>query len=321
MGLWFDKHKNKFFPKYSDEELIKDIQEYMYGKGRLYIYFRHFFEEVIYKAVGYKGQPLNKDYPQRTPMEALESDAFIENAFRFCDLHKDFYGDKMSECEKLKCFFRNMRPRKVANFPPREAKRLIFSQFPDYDLFDAPLNIHDASSGFGSRQVVSLLEGCNYFSTDVNTELHERLKDAYNFLKKHHLTRGKCDLRLQGSEERIEEWKEMMDISFTSPPYFNLEIYSADSGKSTKNYNNYALWKEEYLIPTCENILYYLKPNGIAMINIKNLSKKEPIFDDFVETFTKLGMTRLPNEQLHISAKIWNDEETFKDPIMVFKKC
>ena len=253
-------------------------------------------------------------------MDALESDNFIKNALLFCSNHKEFYNDKMTECEKLKCFFRNMRPRKVANFPPREAKRLIFSYFPNYDLFDEPLNIHDASSGFGSRQATVLLNGCNYYSTDVNAELHERLKDAYDFLKKYHLTRGKCDLRLQGSEERIEEWKGQMDISFTSPPYFNLEIYSSDKAKSTKNYDNYTLWKEEYLRPTCENILYYLKPGGYAMINIKNLSKKEPIFDDFVKTFLNLGMNRLPDEHLYISAKVWNDEETFKDPVMVFQK-
>jgi DNA modification methylase len=111
-----------------------------------------------------------------------------------------------------------------------------------------------------------------------------------------------------------------MDISFTSPPYFNLEIYSSDKAKSTKNYDNYSLWVEEYMRPTCENILYYLKPEGYAMINIKNLSKKEPIFDDFVKTFLELGMKRLPDEHLHISSKSWNNEETFLEPVMVFQK-
>ena len=320
MGEWLDTHRDEFFQKYSDEEIIKDIQEYMYGKGRLHLYFRHFYEEVVYKSVGAKGAPLNKNFPQRTPMEALESDEFVEFALNYCKEHSDFFTDKMSDCAKMKCFFQNKRPRKVANFPPREARRLIFSKFPDYDLFDEPLNIHDPSSGFGSRQASVLLNGCNYYSTDVNAELHSKLKDAYAFMKKHHLTRGKCDLRLQGSEERIEEWKEKMDISFTSPPYFNLEIYSSDKAKSTKNYDNYSLWVEEYMRPTCENILYYLKPCGYAMINIKNLSKKEPIFDDFVKTFLELGMKRLPDEHLHISSKSWNNEETFLEPVMVFQK-
>lgn len=317
-GKWFSENKHLFFKKYTDEELIKDIHQFLYESGRLNVFFSHFFDECLYKCCGYNKRPLNKEHPESSPYEALNSDTFIENAFAIIERNPKFFnGDAISN---LKSFFRNKRPRKVANFPVREAQRLVFSLFPEYDMFEPPLNIHDACCGFGSRMSSALLSGCNYYGTDVNEELIQCLETSSSFLRKNHFTRGKTDIRLQGSEERIEEWVGKMDISFTSPPYFNLEYYSNDSYKSSQNYHNYDLWKKEFVRPTCENIHSYLKNGGYALINIKNLSSKQPLFDDFVEEFLKLGMKRLSDEQIHISSKTWNKEETFNENVMRFQK-
>lgn len=319
MGLWFDNNKERFFKKYTDDELCKDIQDYLYGNGKLLKFLSHFFDECLYKCVGYKGRPLNKQYPEKTPYEALQSDSFVDFAFSYMNEHKDFF-DSNDDIALLKSFFRNKRPRKVANFPVREARRIIFEQFPNYDLFETPLNIHDASAGFGSRMMATLLNGCNYYATEVNSELYSALVQAYSFVDRNGFSRGKKDVRLLGSECRINEWKEIMDCSFTSPPYFNLEIYSDDSFSSTKNYHSYKSWKNEYLIPTCENIYFYLKFGGYAIINTKNLSEKEPIFDDFVDAFQNLKMKRLDDMTLYTNSKRWNKKETFNEGVMIFKK-
>lgn len=319
MGLWFDNNKERFFKKYTDEELCKDIQCYLYGNGKLLKFLSHFFDECLYKCVGYKGRPLNKQYPEKTPYEALQSDDFIEFAFSYMKEHSKFF-DSDDDISLLKSFFRNKRPRKVANFPIREARRLIFEQFPEYDLFEEPLNIHDASAGFGSRMMATLLNGCNYYATEVNPELKIQLDKAYSFLNTNGFSRGKSDVRLTGSECRIDDWKEIMDCSFTSPPYFNLEIYADDDFSSTRNYFNYRKWKEEYIIPTCENINFYLKSGGYVIINTKNLSKKEPVFDDFVEILTDLKLNRLNDLNLKVNSKKWNNKDTFNEPVMLFQK-
>ena len=319
MGLWFDNNKERFFKKYTDEELCKDIQDYLYGNGKLLKFLSHFFDECLYKCVGYKGRPLNKQHPEKTPYAALQSDSFIDFAFCYMKEHKDFF-DSDDDISLLKSFFRNKRPRKVANFPVREAKRIIFTRFPDYDLFESPLNIHDASAGFGSRMSATLLNGCNYYATEVNSELKVQLDEAYSFLKKFGFTRGRQDVRLLGSECRVAEWKGLMDCSFTSPPYFNLEVYSDDDYSSTRNYSDYRKWKEEYIIPTCENINFYLKSGGYVIVNTKNLSEKEPIFDDFVEVLTDLKLKRMDDLQLNVNSKKWNKEDTFNEPVMIFKK-
>ena len=46
---YYEKHKNEIFKKYSNEELIKDIDNFKNGKGKLYKVLNHFFEENIYK--------------------------------------------------------------------------------------------------------------------------------------------------------------------------------------------------------------------------------------------------------------------------------
>ena len=317
--MWFEKNKNKFFKKYTEEELCKDIEDYLYGNGKLLKFLAHFFDECLYKCSGYNGRPLNKNYPQKTPYEALQSDDFINFAFSYMKEHSDFFTEK-DDISLLKSFFRNKRPRKVANFPVREAKRIIFNCFSDYDLFSNPLNIHDASAGFGSRMSATLLNGCNYYATEVNVELYSCLKEAFLFMKKHGYCRGISEVRLLGSECRIDEWKELMDCSFTSPPYFNLEHYSSDDYASTRNYSDYSKWKEEYVIPTCENINFYLKSGGYVIINTKNLSDKYSVYDDFYKCFVDLNMKFMNADNISISAKKWNKTDTFNEPIMIFQK-
>ena len=39
---YYEKHKNEIFKKYSNEELIKDIDNFKNGKGKLYKDLQHF---------------------------------------------------------------------------------------------------------------------------------------------------------------------------------------------------------------------------------------------------------------------------------------
>lgn len=317
---WFQENKDKFFKKYSDKELIEDIENYKYKNGNLGKIFRHFFDEVMYKAVGNKGRPVNSTYNAKTPYDFINDDDCINFCLTYISRHKEFFNANDDDIVNIKSYFRNKNPRKVAQFPVKQAQKIIFDNFPDYDLFEEPLNIHDPSCGFGSRMSAVLLEGCNYYGTDPNLELFVALEDYYKFLKLNRATRGSIDIRNIGSEVFVPEWENMMDISFTSPPYFNLEIYSSDKSASTKNYNNYELWKQEYMYPTCKNIKKYLKNKAVAMINIKNISKKEPIFDDFVKCFESLDMKRLSDAKLKINKKSFNYDETSTEPVMVFQK-
>ena len=55
---WFQENKDKFFKKYSDKELIEDIENYKYKNGNLGKIFRHFLMKLCIKLLAAKGVQL-----------------------------------------------------------------------------------------------------------------------------------------------------------------------------------------------------------------------------------------------------------------------
>jgi hypothetical protein len=174
----------------------------------------------------------------------------------------------------------------------------------------------------------ALLHGNNYCGIDPNQKLFESLKLYLSFLRKKELVNKdiRCGLYNKGSEVFIKELAGVFDVSFTSPPYFNLEKYSDDECESTKNYGDYDAWIKNFIYPTVENTYEYLKIGGYAMINIKNLNKKYPLFDDFYNAFSSIkGFSFVENFSMKISSKKnygMNGDYSIPDsePIMSFQK-
>ena len=180
-----------------------------------------------------------------------------------------------------------------------------------------------------------LLNGATYCGFDPNLRLVNKLNECARFYRENNLIskNQKYYVYSCGSEVFKPELCNKFDVSFTSPPYFNLEKYSEDSGASTKNYNNYELWLEEFVKPTIENTYRYLKIGGYAMINIKNLThgRKELLFDDwfkifnehsgfeFVEIF-EMNHQAKRNYTMDYNYRTRENYQGFKEPIMVFRK-
>ena len=242
-----------------------------------------------------------------------------------------------SEVANVKSCFRNSMSwvRKVANFPPKEARDIYFRYFPNaLDDSAEKINCLDTSCGFGSRMSSVLLSGHNYFGIDPNIELQGKLMECAKFYYDNGFIdeNQSCSLYTQGSELFIDELEGMIDVSFTSPPYFNLEKYSDDESESTKHYDNYELWLEKFVKPTIDNTYKYLKIGGYAMINIKNLTRKgkEPLFDDWLKLFDEHSGFEFVEifEMKHQGAKnFWmntnynkEDYKGFQEPIMSFRK-
>lgn len=324
-GKWLKEHYNEMFKKYSDKELIKDINNFKLGDGLLFKFLSHFFKEEIFKC-----RRVNRG--EFTPMDFLNRDDLLQTIIEYCNNKPNFYtGDEVNNVDRW--LSNSTRyTRRVSNFPTKEAQRLILNYFPNYnDIFytGGRLNVLDPSTGFGSRLCASVLSDCNYYSTDPNEQLHKKICESVEFLRS-----NKCipkdliiDTRCCGSEIHLPQWDNIMDVCFTSPPYFNLEEYSKDQSSSTTNYNNYDKWLELYVKPTIDNIYRYLKIGGYAIINIKNLDckGKEPLFDDWVKLFEKQGgFKRLPNLSLSINPLSFNQlTDNYKgdsEDIMSFQK-
>jgi len=154
---------------------------------------------------------------------------------------------------------------KVANYPIKNVEEI-------FKRYNVNNNYYDMSCGWGGRLVASLKNRVNYYGTDPNYLLVEKLKDLQRFWKEHTLMPSVADIRCQGSETLVNEWIGKMGLCFTSPPYFYLEDYKIGN-QSWKKGTTYQEWLENYLKPTLENCFKYLIDNGYLVINIKDFDK------------------------------------------------
>lgn len=153
-------------------------------------------------------------------------------------------------------------------------------------------NWYDYSCGWGSRLLGALRNGVNYFGTDPNYMLTEKLVEmTCDYFKANGIgfyymdECGTDDMQLVESDEcqRIEIYstgsekfhnrlENEMDLCFSSPPYFNLEDYRIGE-QSWRKGMSYRQWVDSYLRPTIMNCYRYLKSGGHFVCNIKNFKK------------------------------------------------
>lgn len=316
---YLSDHYDAIFKKYSNEELIKDIRSYQLGCGRLYKVLNHFFEEEMYKCCGKK--------TKISPYDCLSDEECTEKILNYIATKPKFFTSQ-DEVANVKSCLRNSMSwvRKVANFPCRTAKD-IYERYWDGEN---RLNILDTSMGFGSRMSASLLSGHNYCGFDPNQSLFKKLCEYKNWLVDQGIVEEdrRVGLYCGGSEVFRPELFELFDVSFTSPPYFNLEVYSNDKGASSSNYDNYMAWVKEFVKPTVYNTYCYLKTGGYAMINIKNINKKETCYDDFFKAFKEIdGFEFIEVFDMEINKKNYGmayegakGNIVNKEPVMVFRK-
>lgn len=314
---YLDLHRNEIFKKYTDDELRQDVNNFICGNGQLYKVLAHFFEERMYECCGKK--------TTLSPMQALSDDETMQKVIEYVKSKPKFFTSN-DEIANVKSAFRNSFSwcRKVANFPAQQAKAIYNRYFPN----KTNLNCLDTSCGFGSRMSAVLLTKNNYFGFDPNLALQKNLFECAKWYKDNgYIENGQiCRLFKCGSEEYQPCLEGIMDVSFTSPPYFNLEKYSDDNSNSTKNYDNYQLWVKEFVLPTVINTYKYLKVGGYAMINIKNINKKETCYDDFFRCFDSIDGFEfvevfdltIRKKQYVVSGKVANINPN--EPIMVFRK-
>lgn len=142
-------------------------------------------------------------------------------------------------------------------------------------------NYFDASCGWGNRLCGALKANVNYFGTDPNKSLYKKLLKMYSKFKKITNTNATAEIKCQGSEIYIPEYENKMDVAFTCPPYFFLEVYTNEQKNILEM--SYKDWLKDFMYKTIDNTIKYLKNDGIFAINVKNIGKYK-IFDD-VKTY------------------------------------
>ena len=253
----------------------------------------------------------------------------------------------------------------AVNFPALTAK-WIYENYTKHIDQEEPLTIYDSSSGWGGRILgaMSSRKKIHYVGTDPNPDnfIDELGISRYEYMAKFYndncvddfsdkLTTffdvekqgNTYELFQDGSElisnnPKFQKYKGKLDLSFTSPPYFNREQYSQDENQSFKAYGEYEDWRDNFLRPTLTTIYEYLKNDRYILWNIADIkigkSTYYPLEKDSIDILEELGceykgklkmlMTRMvgldPSKSGIKNAVEYQGKQYKFEPIFVFHK-
>ena len=134
--------------------------------------------------------------------------------------------------------------------------------------------LFDPCSGWGGRMLGTVAAGWSYIGCEPNPETHENLQRLIQFLN----IGDRATIHLLPAE-KFEAKKNTFDIVLTSPPYFNLEIYTTEQAQSYHVHSDYDAWRNQWFIPLMKKGFSILREDGFSCWNVMNFGKQ-----DLVET-------------------------------------
>ena len=183
--------------------------------------------------------------------------------------------------------------------------------------------------GFGGRMLGALSSKKNfrYVGTDPCTETMYHLHQLGECIE---MVTGKEDsyeLHCCGSED-FRGPENSIDFAFSSPPYFNLEVYSDEETQCYNKFPELEQWLEGYVRQTIKNIYHMLKPGALYAVNIADFkvgSGREVAYvDEWKRISAEEGMPLFDTVYLGVTSRAGSAEqaagELKKENIMIFKK-
>lgn len=142
-------------------------------------------------------------------------------------------------------------------------------------------SVLDPSAGWGDRLIGAIAAGATYVGVDPNECVHV----GYNEIIEKFAPQNKAnyttiiapfqDCELPRGPDGLAR---TYDLVFTSPPYFDLEIYSDADTQSVREFNKLDLWFDNFLIKSLRKAWAVLQNSGHMVIIINNIRGG----DDFV---------------------------------------
>jgi len=150
----------------------------------------------------------------------------------------------------------------ATQFKPSLMVQVIKYLFPDTSI-----NILDISAGWGDRLLAAIALNANLYSAfDPNLNLKQGHDDIINYFK---VDKSKFNIEYIPFENAT--LNNTYDIIFSSPPFYDFEIYDKNSnGQSVKTYPELNLWLEKFLFISLKKAWESLKDNGYCVIHLSD---------------------------------------------------
>ena len=133
----------------------------------------------------------------------------------------------------------------------------------------------DPCAGWGGRLLGSVAAGAEYVAFEPNTETYNGLVQLVKFLDIEDKVTLIKDSALNMNQYNLGKF----DVVLTSPPYFDLEVYSNEETQSINGFDNYTQWLDGFLNPLIQLSWEHLNPNGWSCWNVHNVGKMKMIDD------------------------------------------
>jgi 16S rRNA G966 N2-methylase RsmD len=169
---------------------------------------------------------------------------------------------------------------KVTIYRPLLTKRIV-------EYYNAK-NVLDVCVGWGGRMLGSVcIDGVSYTGIEPYTKTFTALK---NIKKNLNLSDEQVILYNDIAENVLPTLERVYDLAITSPPYYNLEIYTDESTQS-HHYGTYDEWVKHFLTPVVEGVLSKLIEGGKSCWSVKNFKtdKSYNLYDDIVKIHKNNG--------------------------------
>ena len=179
---------------------------------------------------------------------------------------------------------------KVTIYRPLLTKRIV-------QYFNAK-NVLDVCVGWGGRMLGSVCnEGVSYTGIEPFSNTFNGLVDIKNEL---HLSDERVKLYNDTAENVLPTLEQCYDLALTSPPYYNLELYSDESTQS-HHYGTYEQWVQGFLRPVVNGVLDKLVFGGRSCWSVKNFKtdKAYNLYDDVVKIHAERGWKQ-SNEEFFV---------------------
>jgi hypothetical protein len=170
-------------------------------------------------------------------------------------------------------------------------------------------DVLDPCAGWGGRMLGVRAAYANYISCEPDHNTYRALRDIVA-----DLGGGPCVHEVP-AEEFLHRFG-MVDLVLTSPPYYNLELYTTGA-QSVARFPTWVDWSEKWLKPLILGCLAHLKPGGTSCWSVKNFKSDRayPLADFTKEVHKaagwKLVKTVVMTGSGRPGAKAGSEEETF----------
>lgn len=237
------------------------------------------------------------NYSEVSLHHRFNNDKKLKAAIKICYKHRD-EGEKAVLPKSILRALDLTGGGTIQNFKPMNARAIYEYICPN--MFG---NLLDFSSGYGGRMLgamTSQFMKYNYTGIDPNTKTYIALNALGKLISHIGLSSG-FEMNHCGSED-FDSQDKKFDAAFSSPPYFNLEIYCDEETQCMNRYTNLDAWFDHYVTPTIQMLDRSLVDNGIYAVNIADYDEFK-ITERWIELSNKLNFEHVDTLQMLLNVR------------------